>query len=43
MFNAMNHVNLNNPAISVSNKSTFGTITGAAAARIIQLGMKLVF
>ncbi|MCC7156607.1 MAG: hypothetical protein IT161_18665, partial [Bryobacterales bacterium] len=43
MFNAFNHVNLNNPATNVSNRSTFGTITGAAAARIIQLGLKLVF
>lgn len=43
MFNAMNQVNLNNPATNVSNKPTFGTITGAAAARIIQLGLKLVF
>ncbi len=43
MFNALNHVNLNNPAVSVSNKATFGTITGAASARIIQLGMKFVF
>ena len=43
MFNALNHVNLNNPATSVSNRSTFGTITGAASARIIQLGLKLVF
>ncbi|MCC7157132.1 MAG: TonB-dependent receptor, partial [Bryobacterales bacterium] len=42
MFNAFNHVNLNNPAVNVSNRSTFGTITGAAAARIIQLGLKLV-
>ncbi len=43
MFNALNHVNLNNPAVNVSNRSTFGTITGAGAARIIQLGLKLVF
>jgi hypothetical protein len=43
MFNAINHVNLNNPATSVSNRATFGTISGAAAARIMQLGMKLVF
>lgn len=43
MFNALNHVNLNNPATNVSNRSTFGTITGAASARIIQLGLKLVF
>lgn len=43
MFNALNHVNLNNPALNVSNRSTFGTITSAAPARIIQLGLKLIF
>jgi hypothetical protein len=42
-FNAFNHVNLNNPAINVSSKAQFGTISGAASARIMQLGMKLIF
>jgi hypothetical protein len=43
MFNALNHVNLNNPATNVSNRQTFGVITGAAAARIMQFGIKFVF
>lgn len=44
MFNAFNSVNLNNPSTNVSTKgSQFGTISGAADARIIQLGLKVIF
>jgi hypothetical protein len=42
-FNAFNQVNLNNPNLNVSDRARFGTITNAASARIIQLGMKLLF
>ena len=42
-FNAFNKVNLNNPNSSVSDRARFGTITGAASARIMQLGLKFVF
>jgi hypothetical protein len=42
-FNAFNQVNLNNPQNNVSDRARFGSITGAAPARIMQLGMKLLF
>ncbi len=42
-FNALNHVNLNNPNSNSSDRARLGTITGAASARIMQLGMKLIF
>jgi hypothetical protein len=42
-FNAFNNVNLNNPNVNVSDRARFGTITGAASARIMQLGMKFIF
>lgn len=42
-FNALNHVNFGNPVINVSSRATFGTITSAATARIMQFGMKLLF
>jgi hypothetical protein len=42
-FNALNHVNLNNPNSNSSDRPRLGTITGAASARIMQLGMKLIF
>jgi hypothetical protein len=42
-FNAFNHVNLNDPNTSSSDRARLGTITGAASARIMQLGMKLIF
>jgi hypothetical protein len=41
-FNAINHVNYNNPSTSL-NSSTFGRITGAADPRIMQVSMKLHF
>ena len=50
MFNFMNHVNLGRPATGFSpganglNQSgSFGVITSAADARIIQFGLKLIF
>ena len=50
MFNFMNHVNLDRPATGFSpganglNQSgSFGVITSAADARIIQFGLKLIF
>jgi hypothetical protein len=49
-FNVANHVNLGMPNTSFSpgtnglnTSSTFGTITTASAARIVQLGAKVVF
>ena len=41
-FNAFNHLNLNNPTTNFSNAG-YGTITGAAPGRNIQLGAKLTF
>jgi hypothetical protein len=42
-FNAFNKVNLNNPNSNASDRARLGTITGAASARIMQLGLKLIF
>ncbi len=42
-FNAFNQVNLNNPFTNSSDRVRMGMITGASAARIIQLGMKFIF
>jgi hypothetical protein len=42
-FNAFNQVNLNDPSVTVTTTSTYGTITGSAPARNIQLGLKLTF
>jgi Carboxypeptidase regulatory-like domain len=41
-FNAVNHVNLNNPNTNLTS-STFGTITAAGDPRILQFAMKLHF
>jgi hypothetical protein len=41
-FNAFNQTNLNDPNVTVGNPS-YGTITGSAPARNIQLGLKLTF
>jgi len=41
-FNALNHVNLGDPATVFGNPG-FGAITVAGAARVIQLGLKLYF
>jgi len=47
MFNAFNHVNLNNPNMDAGSSnpvsSSFGTITGSNDARIMQVGMKFYF
>ena len=43
MFNGLNHVNLYNPNTNVSDKANFGRISSAAAARVVQLGMKFYF
>jgi hypothetical protein len=42
MFNAFNHVNLYGPDTNASN-GTFGVISSANDARIMQVGMKLYF
>lgn len=42
MFNAFNHVNLNNPSLDTGDPR-FGRITGASTGREIQLGLKLIF
>ncbi len=41
-FNVINHPNFNNPNANVS-AGTFGTITGAAAPRVLQLALKAMF
>ena len=41
-FNLFNRPNFNNPAANVS-ASTFGTINGAGAPRVLQLALKAVF
>jgi hypothetical protein len=43
MFNSFNNVNLGNPNMNVSDRVRFGTINSAAAARIMQFGMKFLF
>jgi hypothetical protein len=47
MFNALNHVNLNNPGNDFGGgtapSSSFGVITGSNAARIMQVGLKMYF
>lgn len=42
-FNAFNKVNLNNPNTNASDRARLATITGAASARIVQLGLKFIF
>jgi hypothetical protein len=42
-FNAFNHTNLGYPDFGIGDGTAFGTISGAAAGRIIQLGGKVVF
>ena len=42
-FNAFNKVNLNNPNANSSDRVRLATITGAASARIMQLGLKFIF
>ena len=42
-FNAFNQVNLNNPNNNSSDRVRLATITNAASARIMQLGMKFIF
>jgi hypothetical protein len=41
-FNALNHVNLNNPNTTFGT-ADFGRITGAGGARTLQLGLKFLF
>jgi hypothetical protein len=41
-FNSLNHTNFGLPVSSIDSPA-FGTITGAAAARVIQLGARLEF
>jgi hypothetical protein len=43
MFNAFNHANFNDPATNFSSLATFGNVSGAFAARQIQLGFKWIF
>ena len=42
-FNAFNHVNFNNPSLSIASPTTFGEITGAAAARVMQFAGRFEF
>ena len=42
MFNALNHVNYNNPNTTINTGST-GEIFSAGAARIMQFALKLYF
>jgi hypothetical protein len=42
-FNVLNNVRFKNPAVTLSNPSTFGNITSAEDPRILQLAMKFTF
>ena len=42
-FNVLNHTNFGPPAVTATTPSTFGTITTAREARILQIGGKLSF
>ena len=42
-FNVLNHTNFGPPAVTSTTASTFGTITTAREARILQIGGKLTF
>jgi hypothetical protein len=42
-FNAFNFVNFNNPNLSLANPATFGQITGASAARVMQFALRVSF
>jgi hypothetical protein len=42
-FNIANHPNLINPAVSLANTATFGTITTANDPRIAQFALKILF
>jgi Carboxypeptidase regulatory-like domain/TonB-dependent Receptor Plug Domain len=42
LFNALNHVNLENPNVTI-NQPTTGVITGAGPARQMQFALKIVF
>lgn len=42
-FNAFNRVNWNNPTVNNAGSSTFGQITGALPARVLQFGGKFNF
>ncbi|MEK7834178.1 MAG: hypothetical protein AAB401_24030, partial [Acidobacteriota bacterium] len=42
-FNSFNHTQWGVPGRSIANATTFGVITGARAARINQLGAKIIF
>jgi hypothetical protein len=42
-FNVLNHTNFGPPAVTATTASTFGTITSAREARILQIGGKLTF
>ena len=42
-FNVLNHTNFGAPAVTATTASTFGTITSAREARILQIGGKLNF
>jgi hypothetical protein len=42
-FNAFNRVNFNNPSLSTASPTTFGEITGASAARVMQFAGRYEF
>jgi hypothetical protein len=42
-FNLFNNVRFNNPAVTLSNPSTFGNITSAQDPRIMQIALKFTF
>ena len=43
MFNLVNHPNFSEPGASIGTPATFGVISAARPARIIQLGLKYLF
>jgi hypothetical protein len=42
-YNAFNNVNFTNPAVTLTNSNTFGKISGARAARIMQMALRYDF
>jgi len=42
-FNATNTPQFDNPNADFSQKATFGKVTGASSARVVQFGVKILF
>ena len=42
-FNAFNHVNFNSPSLNIASPTSFGEVTGSAAARVMQFAGRFEF